>query len=90
ESNDDELSHNWVTKYNIFTKSEGDNLYQTVMNAIYFFKFKKVEEKLIEIFNLLKNNELPDQDILLLLSEQMAYEKIKKLLSEKLGRTILK
>jgi DNA primase len=90
ESNDDELSHNWVTKYNIFTKSEGDNLYQTVMNAIYFFKFKKVEEKLIEIFNLLKNNELPDQDVLLLLSEQMAYEKIKKLLSEKLGRTILK
>ena len=90
ESNDDELSHNWVTKYNIFTKSEGDNLYQTVMNAIYFFKFKKVEEKLNEISNLLKNNELPDQDVLLLLSEQMAYEKIKKLLSEKLGRTILK
>ena len=90
ESNDDELSHNWVTKYNIFTKSEDDNLYQTVMNAIYFFKFKKVEEKLIEIFNLLKNNELPDQDVLLLLSEQMAYEKIKKMLSEKLGRTILK
>lgn len=90
ESNDDELSHNWVTKYSIFTKSEGDNLYQTVMNAIYFFKFKKVEEKLNEISNLLKNNELPDQDVLLLLSEQMAYEKIKKLLSEKLGRTILK
>jgi hypothetical protein len=60
------------------------------MNAIYFFKFKKVEEKLNEISNLLKNNELPDQDVLLLLSEQMAYEKIKKLLSEKLGRTILK
>ncbi|MFM7757509.1 MAG: DNA primase [Crocinitomicaceae bacterium] len=90
ESNDDELSHNWVTKYSIFTKSEGDNLYQTVMNAIYFFKFKKVEEKLNEISNLLKNNELPDQDVLLLLSEQMAYEKIKKLLSDKLGRTILK
>jgi hypothetical protein len=60
------------------------------MNAIYFFKFKKVEEKLNEISSLLKNNELPDQDILLLLSEQMAYEKIKRMLSEKLGRTILK
>jgi DNA primase len=90
ESSDDELSHNWVAKYSIFTKTEDDNLFQTVMNAIYFFKFKKVEEKLNEISSLLKNNELPDQDILLLLSEQMAYEKIKRMLSEKLGRTILK
>jgi len=90
EANDDELSHNWVLKFSIYTKSEEDNLYQTVMNSIYFFKFKKVEEKLNEISDLLKNNELPDQDVLLLLSEQMAYEKIKKLLSDKLGRTILK
>jgi len=90
ESMEDELSHNWVTKHNIFTKSEHDDLYVTVMNAIYFFKFKKVEEKLNEIASLLKNNELQDEDVLLLLSEQMAYEKIKKLLSDKLGRTILK
>jgi hypothetical protein len=87
---EDELSHNWVAKHNIFTKSEHDDLYVTVMNAIYFFKFKKVEEKLNEIASLLKNNELQDEDVLLLLSEQMAYEKIKKLLSDKLGRTILK
>jgi len=90
EANDDELSHNWVLKFSIYTKSEEDNLYQTVMNSIYFFKFKKVEEKLNEISDLLKNNELLDQDVLLLLSEQVAYEKIKKLLSDKLGRTILK
>jgi len=90
EANDDELSHNWVLKFSIYTKSEDDNLYQTVMNSIYFFKFKKVEEKLNEISDLLKNNELLDQDVLLLLSEQVAYEKIKKLLSDKLGRTILK
>ena len=90
ESSDDELSHNWISKYSIFTKTEEENLYQTVMNSIYFFKFKKVEEKLNEISDLLKNNELNEQDVLLILSEQMAYEKIKKLLSDKLGRTILK
>jgi DNA primase len=90
ESREIELSHNWIHQHSIFTKSESDNLYQTVMNAIYNFKYHKVEERLNEIKNSLKVEGISDEEILLVLSEQMALEKVKKVLSEKLGRIILK
>ena len=90
ESREIELSHNWIHHHGIFTKSESDNLYPTVMNGIYNFKYYKVEERLIEIKKSFKTTELSDEDILLALSEQMALEKVKKVLSEKLGRIILK
>ena len=60
------------------------------MNGIYNFKYYKVEERLIEIKKSFKTTELSDEDVLLALSEQMALEKVKKVLSEKLGRIILK
>jgi DNA primase len=90
ESREIELSHNWIHQHSIFTKSEGDNLYQTVMNSIYNFKYHKVEQRLNELKNSLKIETLSDEDVLLVLSEQMALEKVKKVLSEKLGRIILK
>jgi hypothetical protein len=43
-----------------------------------------------ELKNSLKIETLSDEDVLLVLSEQMALEKVKKVLSEKLGRIILK
>jgi DNA primase len=90
ESREIELSHNWIHHHGIFTKSESDNLYPTVMNGIYNFKYHKVEERLIEIKKSFKTIELSDEDVLLALSEQMALEKVKKVISEKLGRIILK
>ena len=90
ESNEIELSHNWIHKHSIFTKSESDNLYQTVMNAIYNFKYHKVEERLNVLKNSIRNTELSDEDALFVLSEQMSLEKVKKIISEKLGRIILK
>jgi DNA primase len=90
ESREVELSHNWIHLHSIFTKSESDNLYETVMNAIYNFKFYKIEERLKAIKNSLTTENLEDEDILLILSEQMALENVKKILSEKLGRIILK
>ncbi len=90
ESREIELGHNWIHHHGIFTKSESDNLYITVMNGIYNFKYHKVEERLIEIKKAFKTAELSDEDVLLALSEQMALEKVKKVLSEKLGRIILK
>jgi energy-converting hydrogenase A subunit M len=60
------------------------------MNGIYNFKYHKVEERLIEIKKSFKTIELSDEDVLLALSEQMALEKVKKVISEKLGRIILK
>ncbi len=77
ESREIELSHNWIHHHSIFTKSESDNLYETVMNSIYNFKYHKVEERLTEVKNSINTDELSDEDVLLVLSEQMALEKVK-------------
>ena len=90
ESREIELSTNWITKFSIFTKSESDDLYSTVMNIIYNFKYKKVEEKLLSIKSDISKGDLSDEDILLALGQQMLYENVKKVISEKLGRIILK
>jgi len=90
ESRELELSHNWIHQHSIFTKSESDNLYQTAMNSIYNFKYHKVEERLNEIKKSIKTLELSDEDVLLALSEQMSLERVKKIISEKLGRIIIK
>ena len=90
QSNEIELSHNWITKHNIFTRYESDNLYDTIIHAIYSFKFKIVDLHLKKLRKELSKPDLNDEEMVLILSEQMSYEKVKKALSEKLGRTILK
>jgi DNA primase len=90
QSNDIELSYNWVDKYKIVTKSEGDDIYKSVMNSIYNFKYHKVDEVILKIRDRIKVSSSGDEDILDLLAEQMSYEKIKKSLSDKLGRIIIK
>jgi DNA primase len=88
ESDDNELSYNWVGKYNIHTKSEADNLYESVMNAIYHFKLVKVEQHIQGLQRELKDKNPQGEDLILLLSEQMVYAKVRKEFSEKLGRII--
>ena len=90
ESNEQELSHNWVNKHKIFTRLESDDLYTTVIFSIYNFKYNKVDMHLKELKRKLATEKLEDDDLLLLLSEQMAYERVKKVFSEKLGRIILR
>ena len=90
QSSDIELSYNWVDKYNIVTKSEGDDIYKSVMNSIYNFKYHKVDEVILDIKSRIKTYSGKDEDLLDLLAEQMSYEKIKKSLSDKLGRIIIK
>ena len=90
ESREIELSTNWITKFSIFTKSESDDLYSTVMNIIYNFKYKKVEDHLLSIKSDISKGDLSDEAILLALGQQMLYENVKKVISEKLGRIILK
>ena len=90
ESREIELSTNWITKFSIFTKSESDDLYSTVMNIVYNFKYKKVEDHLLSIKSDISKGDLSDEDILLALGQQMLYENVKKVISEKLGRIILK
>ena len=90
ESREIELSTNWITKFSIFTKSESDDLYSTVMNIIYNFKYKKVEDHLLSIKTTISKGDLSDEAILFELGQQMLYENVKKVISEKLGRIILK
>lgn len=91
ESRDIELSSQWLLKYNIVTRSESDRLDELVLNTIYSFKASKIEERISGIQKKLKdNNDLDESSLMDLLAEQMAYERIKILLSEKLGRIILR
>jgi DNA topoisomerase IB len=62
------------------------------MGSIYSFKAGKIDQRINEIYQLLKevDKNMDDQKLMDLLSEQMALEKVKKMISEKLGRIILR
>lgn len=91
ESNDHELSTKWYTNYNITTRTEGDRINETAMNAIYAFKSSKIEQKITDIRHKLQHaDQLSDDELMDLLAEQMAYEKVKILFADKLGRIILR
>ncbi len=91
ESDEHELSSNWLSKYNILTRAESDRMYEAVLHALYAFKAYKVEQFIEAIRKRLeKADELTDQELTDLIAEQMAYEKIKLMFAEKLGRTILR
>lgn len=83
-----ELSPNWIAKYNIITATEDNNLLQTVTNLLSNFKYHKVNEHILMLQEKLKDTELSQENLLLILAEQMAYEKVKKELSNQLGRII--
>ena len=87
-----EISHNWVSKYNIYTHTEQDNIQQAVIGSIYAFKVSKVEKRILEIQQELRDggSELPDEKLMDLLSEQVALENVKKAISEKLGRIVIR
>ena len=87
-----ELSPKWVTKFKIHTNTEKDNIQQEVMGSIYSFKNSKVEKRIGEIRSELeKQGKEINEDVLNdLLSEQIALEKVKVALSDKLGRIILR
>lgn len=90
ESKEQELSHNWVTRYKIQTKSEADDLYQTVVQAIYRFKLSWVEQKINQIRSELNQNSLQEDNLMLALAELVSLEKIKMLLSEQIGITLIR
>ncbi len=79
-----------MTRYKIQTKSEADDLYQTVVQAIYRFKLSWVEQKINQIRSELDQNTLQDDDLLLALGELVSLEKIKILLSEQIGITLIR
>lgn len=90
ESNDHELSAGWFSNYSIITRSESDRLDEAIMNSIYGFKASKIEQRINEIRVKLQEPDLPEEEMMGLLSEQMAFERVKLVFADKLGRIILR
>lgn len=82
------LSENWVTKEKIHVITEDELLLQTVNNSILSFKQRKLEQEIFDLQSELK--EAPESEkervIMLILKKQ----NIQKLISERLGRIVLK
>ncbi len=89
ESNEHELSHRWMKDFNISTLGESDKLEQAVIKAVYGFKAAKIEERINQIRKRLEE-EISDEEMMDLLSEQIIYEQAKKTITGFLGRTILR
>jgi DNA primase len=89
ESAEHELSHRWMQDFNISTLGESDRLEQAVMRAVYGFKAAKLEERINHIRKQLEE-EISDEKMMDLLSEQIIYEQAKKTITGFLGRTILR
>lgn len=91
ETNDYELSTKWLSIHNIETRTEGDRLDEAIRNSIFSFKSLKIENKIREIRKKLQDvDNLTDEDMMILLAEQMVYERVKLVFAEKLGRIILR
>ena len=90
EAQEQDLSHNWITKYKIQTKSEADDLYQTVLQTIYRFKLAHVENRISTLRKEIEHNALGPDDVLLALGEIVSLEKVKMLLSEQIGITVIR
>lgn len=87
---EEELSSAWETKYKIYTKHESNDLSNTLMQTLYNFKQAKIAEYIHALQQQLADETLPPEEFLVILSQQMVYEKIKQQLSTRNGRIILK
>lgn len=92
EMNEREVSHNWVTKHNIYTNTEKDKLQAATMGSIYSFKHSRIEERIRAIQKTLVTSaeNLDDEELMGLLAEQVALENAKRMFAEKLGRIVLR
>lgn len=86
-----ELSPQWLLKYNVDTNREVDKLKNTVMNAIYAFKklrvMQRIEHIQKELTDLAEN--ITEEQFQDLLSEQIVLERVKMSIANKLNQTII-
>lgn len=82
------LSENWEKRKNIHTVTEEEILLQTVNNSVLSFKQRKLEQEIHELQIELKDAADADKEkvIMLILKKQ----NIQRLISERLGRIVLK
>jgi DNA primase len=91
ETDQYELSPQWLLKYSVDTNREIDKLKVTVMNVIYAFKKLRVMQRIEKIQKDLNDlaDEVTEEQFQDLLSEQIVLEKVKMLLAGKLNQTII-
>ena len=82
------LSENWMKKKNIHTVSEEELLLQLVNNSVLSFKQRKLEQEISELQAELK--EAADADKEIVIMRILKKQNIQKLISERLGRIVLK
>lgn len=87
-SNPYELSPNWFDKKQIVVKSEKDNLKMSVLKSILSYKSSVLEKSILELRQELKDAD--DEKMMEILNRIGKKENQKKILSEELGRTVLK
>lgn len=92
ETENYELSNNWLLMHSIDTNTELDKLKRAVLDGIYAFKSEKIQHRISEIRSELSQaiemeNESLIEDLLI---EQVTLERIKMALSAELGRIILR
>ena len=83
-----ELSTNWLERKQIRVATEKDNLQVSVLNSVLSFKLSALEKSIKEDQNKLK--ETSDEDMRALLKQLTKKENQKRLLSNELGRIILR
>ncbi len=91
ETDDYELSPIWFEKLKIATQGEKDKLPRLIMDSIYVFKNNKIESLINDIQVKIEDLDTNDDEQLSdLMSQQIHLEKAKQIISDKLGRIILK
>lgn len=92
ETENYELSNNWLLMHSIDTNTELDKLKRAVLDGIYAFKSEKIQHRISEIRSELSEAIEMENESLIedLLVEQVTLEKIKMALSAELGRIILR
>ena len=84
-----ELSENWRVKHKIYVSTEDMNLKFALEHSVLALQLKKVEINIQDIQNKPKAGP-DDEEVEKLLSSQLTYIELKKVISDKLNRVILK
>ena len=83
------VSENWDKKHDILTEHESDRLDRAVIQTLYAFLLKKVEQEIAGIQDAMKK-EAEWDNILDLMTQQRRYEQAKTLFSKELQRVIIR
>lgn len=82
------LSENWILKERIHVVTEEEVLLKSVNNSVLSFKQRKLEQEIHELQNEMKEAAENDRERLLMLI--LKKQNIQKIISERLGRIVLK